>query len=407
MERTSVLQPEHVPWNIPKDYEGITSYNPRHNIQDYLDLLASEETLPKEEFARRLLQLNTRVERQLITRLGERYSVAESTVYFTLEKGIFKNQDYDEPVIQRYKKGQKFLARNGSTETEREAADVVGIEKVQELLQDLEARETIVVISPRGPQGSLYEENFFDTWQKSPNGAIVFTRYHSSLSYQQLQNAATRLDPTFKEIPEENLTAAHFLAQPAKIRKTKEEILELLATTADTMPQEDFERHIVPPVRPYIRHYIGILVKSPLAIDEVNKSFNTIMNMSQENYDLYQKRQKLRQFQPQKLDIPPAIIAANVNHYGIQPVKPDNKGCPGGSRTFKVNQVASLKNLAVSIGARSVLDFSPFADDEDEDVTDFQCPGYRENGTKCTYIVRAYSGIKKCPECGLEGTCGN
>lgn len=405
MERTAIPQLEHIPWNAPEDYEGITSYNPRHDIQDYLDLLAAEEILPKDEFARRLLQLNSRVERNLITRLGERYSVAESTIYFTLENGTLKNPDYDEPAITRYKMGRQFLRQNGSVETDREDAEVEGIEKVEQLLQNLRVDETIVVISPRGPKGSLYSQNFFDTWQKDQNGTITFTRYHSGLSYKKFQEAARQLDQNFQETGQNCLNAAHFLNQPLKTQKNREEILSALATTADTMPQKDFQVNIAHTVRPYIRYYINILVKNPLAFGEVNKAFNAIINISQENYDLYQKRTKLPEFHYPKYDIPPAIIAANVNHYGTQPVKPDAKGCPGGSKTFKVNQSGFLQNLAGLIGARSAADFARFAQ-EDEEVEDFQCPGRQKDGGKCTYIVRAYSGVKKCPECGMEAVCG-
>jgi len=407
MERTIVAHKEHVVWNIPKDYEGITSYNPRHDIQDYLDLLACEELLGKNEFTRRLLQLNSRVERQLITRLGERYSVAESTINFSLENGTLKNPDYDEPVIIRYKKGQQFLRQNGSRETDREDAEVEGIEKVQQLLQNLKTHETIVVISPKGPKGSLYGENLFDTWQKDRNGTITFTRYHSTLFYKQFQEAAKQLDQNFPETKAENLTAAHFLNQPLKTLEPKEEILRRLATTADTIPQKDFETYIVGPTRPYIHHYIAILAKTPLAINEVNKSFHTIINISQENHDLYQKHSKLPKiYSYAAYDIPHAMIVANINYYGTLPVKLDTKGCPGGSKTFKVNQPSLIKNLAIAIGARSVADFAPFAGDEDEDTDDFPCGGTMPDGSPCTYIVRYGSGIKKCPQCGNEAKCG-
>ena len=91
------------------------------------------------------------------------------------------------------------------------------------------------------------------------------------------------------------------------------------------------------------------------------------------------------------------------NMLGRVPVRTVAAGCPGGQKGFSVTQPSFLKEFATAIGAKSVIDFSPFA--ENEDTSDFQCPGYKKDGVKCTYVVRYGSGIRKCPQCGMEATC--
>ena len=103
-----------VEWAIPSEFKGIMNYNPRHDIQDFLDLANLQGKIPPEEFAQRQAQTINRARRQLGKMLGERFRVRSSQVEYFVEAGSLKSPDYPEPVIERYEKGRRFLAESGS-----------------------------------------------------------------------------------------------------------------------------------------------------------------------------------------------------------------------------------------------------------------------------------------------------
>src|SRR3989338_8762456 len=117
-----------VKWSVPREFEGIMTYNPRHDIQDFLDLANLQGKISPVEFTQRQIQTVNRTKRQLAKNLGERFKVRSSQVEYFIENGSLKSPDYPDSVIERYKKGQQFLAENGSTETKREQAEINGMQ---------------------------------------------------------------------------------------------------------------------------------------------------------------------------------------------------------------------------------------------------------------------------------------
>jgi len=411
-----------VNWQIPQDFQGIIAYNPRHDIQDYLNLKSLNGRINLTQYTEMQLQTNNRTRRQLEKAIGERFGVEKSTWEYFIEDGVLKSPDYKEPVLERYKKGQMFLSENGSVETEREAAEVRGITKVQSKLaaQELKNGQKLVIISPRGPKGTLYEENYFDIYEESETGSIEVTRYHSTHSYEGFLQAAKALDSTFKDPEDDSLNAAHFLDKPLVTSVPITEILDTLALDTQTQPQKE-SQEIIDTCTPIIKSYINTLSQNPRAIDQIKKTINTIFNVADRKKQQQDEAKKpgvqqrsgpslrtgLCQADPKlrpALDPSPAAIMQAVEYYGNQPVRTSTRGCPGGQRGFTVNQPVHLVQQARLIGAASVVDFTRSAQSF-EDTSDFPCGGTKKDGTSCTYIVRYGSGIRKCPECGREAVC--
>ena len=388
-----------VKWSVPREFEGIMTYNPRHDIQDFLDLANLQGKISPVEFTQRQIQTVNRTKRQLAKNLGERFKVRSSQVEYSIENGLLKSPDYPEPVIQRYEKGREFLAENGSSETQRETAEVAGMRQIERIFSEgkLQVGDKVIIVSPRGPQGSLYNDNYFDVYERL-DGQIKMTRYHSTHDYQEFLKAAREVNPNPDWKHTEEIDAAYFLERPIITSLSTDDILETFALDLRTQ-SEKINQEIVEACTPYINHWIRILIEDPLNIDEIKKTINTIYNVADEA-----EKARKNNLQTKVRQAAFGSVKQAVNFYGGQPVRTVSFGCPGGQKGFSVVQPSFLKEFAMGIGAKSVIDFSPFA--ENEDTSDFQCPGYKKDGTKCTYIVRYGSGIRKCPQCGMEATCG-
>ena len=136
-ERIATAPHETVKWQVPTEFEGIMAYNPRHDIQDFLDLAALQGKIPPQEFVQRQILTINRTKRQLEKTVGERFKVRSSQIQYSIDNGMLKSPDYVEPVIQRYEKAQRFLAENGSAETERESAEVEGIRQIEKIFAEV------------------------------------------------------------------------------------------------------------------------------------------------------------------------------------------------------------------------------------------------------------------------------
>lgn len=408
-ERILVTEP--VKWEIPPDFGGIMGYNPRHDIQDYLNLKALEGKVDVYEFARLQIQLNTRIKRQIEKAIGERFSVEKSPIEYFVKDGRLMSPDYDRPVVDQYKIGQEFLASEGSLETEREKAEVAGIAKVEKIFSEdeLNPELSVILISPQGPEGSLYTDNCFDVYSRSFNGKIGMVRYYSSLSWEEFASALQRLEPDLQK--PQALTDAYFLGKPVMTTSAKEEILSSLGIESKTTPYDQYQR-LLNLTHGYTNAYLKLLNSidletfGPKIVNEVKISINAIFNASDRAKNM--QFHYPASFAPQVRDIKQeaVFLLGHPQFLGRQEVRVTTSGCPGGQRGFSISQPSALAKLASAINGTSVLDFANYLTrNSSEKVEDFQCPGTKKDGSKCTYVVRAYSGVKKCPECGMEATC--
>lgn len=410
---TTITQ-EPVKWAVPKDFEGILAYNPRHDIQDYLDLKNLEGKIPQTQYAELLIQTNNRTRRNLEKALGERLAVEKSPFhYFLDETGELWSEDYPEPVIAHWEKGQEFLAENGSNEVAREKAEVEGIKEVRQILAQ-KRDVTLVIASPRAEnckhgeeddpkdedEDILYHANYFDIYVQQGKNVTV-TRYHSIHSYRGFLDALCQIDPNYQKPQEDQpLSPAYMLARPAETTVPLAEILEKFALDKRTK-STDIEREATEACMPYILSYIATLAKNPLDIETIKLTWNTIANTfdeSVESIELAKRQKAYAEFVTNRpIFSPPRNVEAYIQVKGREPVRTVSGGpCPGKQKGFSLS--SALSGLSRAIGATSVADYAPFANGEDEDHSDFPCPD-------CGTIITYGAGITECPGCGLEATC--
>lgn len=422
----SDLQPapvqEHVAWNIPQEFSGILKYNPRHDIQDYLDLKNLEGKIRADQYIEFLIQTNARTSRNLEKALGERAVVTRSTFRYSVNpEGLLVSDDYQEPVVQRFRSGQKFLAENGSNETEREAAEIEGMEEVQRILAQGE-NTTLVIASPRSKdckhdkdenptdesEDIMYHDNVFYVFVQN-DGVTTGTRYHSNHTNEGFLNALSKIDPDYPTLTEgDEVPTAHLLANPAQTTESVDRILEKFALDKRTKPS-DIVQSAVEDCMPMILSYIQVLATNPTDLENVKLHINAIFNnFDRELKQLEQQKtvRALNGFQERKaaiLDKPYfpvfASIQQKIQRLGRLPVEPSTRGCPGKQQGFALS--SALATFGNSIDAVSVADFAPFNNlfsTSEEDKSDFPCP-------QCGFMITYGAGIKQCPDCGLEATC--
>lgn len=388
-------------WDIPEDFKGILAYNPRFDIQDALNLRNLEGQVPPEEFARRQIQFVGRTRRQIERAISERFHTEYSITDFYIEAGKLKTPDYDEPQLERDKKGQQFLKDNGSIETDREQAEVNGLEDAEKILADttLAENSSVVIISAQGKKGSLYTQNFLRIYAVQDNGQGRLYQYNVENKLGELLEIAQSLDSGFP-MPQDRqqLDPEYFLKTPIASSLTPKEIAALVRTKKGATKYQTYSK-IVKENEGLISQYIGDLLKNP-EVDQIKKGINAIFTSCDITYSRLHDNplsREIRQFAQVDARVFSLPIAAQVNYLGMLPVRRVNVGCPGAQKGFII-QPTSLRNLASGINPRGVGDFARFWQSEDEDTSDFPCP-------RCRTIITYGAGIKECPGCGLEATC--
>lgn len=372
----------------PETYnEASFAYNVRFDIEAYNQLHSLKEKLAPQQYDQELARLNDLTHHNLETALGERFNVELFQATYNIKNGQIIHPTYQQPFLDIIKRGQKYRMQAGSNDIKREQAEVEGFKKVQAILTNPDTQDAkVVIISPKGNPNSIYQHNFYDIYERDENGQITMSRLTCKFSYQYFQEAANSLDP-FTDLPE-NPTDSDFLKNPLSTYATMDEIQKAFSPQEETTTVEEYHRLIRT-----CNFLINTYIDSPS-----QKTLDALFNFAQslERSDLY-KGFSDRQFEGPTLKEIDRIIAI----FGSMPVQPRATPCGlSGNSMSTVNGQLSTVNF----WPFSVADFANF--NEQEEVTDFQCPGRKKDGTKCTYVVRAYSGVNKCPECGMEATCG-
>lgn len=244
----------HSPFTIHHSPESrpILGYDPLFDIEAYRRLQGLRFQVSVDEYNRLKNQLDTRTRHNLETNLGERFKVELSQVTYQIQKGQLISTQHDEPFLEIIKRGQKYRQENGSNETARELAEVEGFKKVQSLLLDnyptdltsevgsdsSEVDFKVIIISPRGQKGSIYQHNFFDIYEKRDD-RIIMCRYTSCATYKQFREIVETLDP-FNSLPQDP-TDADFLKNPLITYKNIDEILNFFPPDAGTITRKELE----------------------------------------------------------------------------------------------------------------------------------------------------------------------
>lgn len=383
------------PTQIPKEFQGIMSYNPWHDIQDFRQIKNRQDQI----------QIENRIKKQLEKTLGERFRVRSSQIEYFIENGKLKSKDYPNPVLEQYKLGQEFLKSQGSTETEREAAEIEGLEKIEELFISgkIKSGQKIVAISSRGKRkDSLYKDNIFFVYE-SNDKKIIETRYHSTHSLEGFQKAAREADKNFPAVNPQNLNDAHFLKNPIITNMDTETILKTFNLDLETQTERQ-NQEIVDICNPIILSYIKTLAQNPKDIEKKAKeNINSIYALADETNKIQKsKSQNKTLINPvgRFTSIDDAIL-----YYAYQPIQEIPWGCPGGQKGFDLSQPQWLQNLARAIGSQRVIDFAPFSHKIEittERTLCCTCPFCRKK-----VEATISNGKIACPNCHKEATYSN
>lgn len=317
-----------------------------------------------------LEKFSTYISSQLETTLGERFNVGLSLFEYEVIDGQMWGKDMNEPFINSLKRGRDYRKTHGKeVDWEREDAEVVGFEKIQETLLDSETQvgTMMLSISQKGKEGSTYQHNFYDIFTLRERDGVRYVearRYASSLGsgdyYDKLQVFGT---------------AEELLANPMQIPYglTPEDVHAYLHKDFNFMEDNEFSV-IKSQCKSLIDAYTQSLVEEP-GNDYLHRIlFNAIINKADDvaervrrgdyNYEL-----------PLFID-----INQEVERYGFQPVQEVNTGCG-------------------SLGGYDVRITSPFG------VVEYTSDAYGERSFNCPTCkkenIRPVNQLlAKCLHCG-------
>ena len=341
----------------------ILGYDPLFDISDRKSLDLQKNHLTPAEFQRHKNQLDLRTRHNLETALGERFKVEISQIIYQIVDGLLQNLEHDESFIEIVKRGQRYRQSNGSNETERELAEVEGFARIEEILTEPRFEDAkVIVISPRGQEGSIYQHNFFDVWEKDGD-RVTMRRYTSSATYEQSRVAAEFLDP-FNNLPG-NPTDADFLKTPLITYKQIDEILALFPPDEGVITRQELA-NIIAICSQLIENYIN---------NPSSKTFTALLNFADaltftpEVKSPYTSRVRMR--------ITPMTVKRLIDFYGSQPARQVATGCG-----------LQLGFRSTVSGQWSVVNFSPFS------VSEFGIAGALEDQYGTLEI--------HCEECGAN-----
>lgn len=358
--------------------EASLAYNTKLDIQAYQDLPASK-----------LNSLNQLTRFNVETSIGERFNVELFQTTYYLEDNLIKHPLYEEPFIERVKLGQKFRQQKGSTDIEREIAEVVGFEKIQRILTETVTDEAKVIsISPRGTSSSIYQHNFFDVYQKNPDGTITMSRFTSKLTHDEFYQAAQKLDP-FNDICQ-NPSDADFLANPLITYKSASEILEIMHPQEETMSRPEYQK-LLEACTPLILNYIRTLEENPNEF-LADKNYNAILKFADVATGFDQQITGVQDRQSIIRSISrPHELASTVNYLAAQTIRRVATACgQSGNSQGSFSFAGLFRPFSVAEFAIGRSGCADCGGSEDH----FHCPG-------CGGQITSGLGITQCPHCSL------
>lgn len=375
------------------------AFNVEFHISARKNLELAGELLSNAEFKRQEEQLSLRFEEDLKSEIRERFCTQQYQTIYTLRDGKLINRQYDQPFGQIIKKGIESRRQNGSTDQTREQAELIGFERIEQILNGIAEPSSVVSISPRGAKESIYQRNFFDVFQKQENGQIIMTRFTSTATLEGFQAAAQKLNPGEPRpiVP----TDAYFLSHPLKTTASLEQILEAIELDKTAM-EKDYVESIVENCMPVILAYVNnpseAGYRAAVNFADILAGKKTLPNFQSNDSAIERLSDSLSfrstinlDFRRQRKSHGTVYQLSTINYLASLPVRPVQTGC-GISGSTGIGSVQTFSKLS----AWSVADFGRGGLDEDK--SDFPCP-------RCGHNITYGAGITECPGCGLEAAC--
>lgn len=367
------------------------AYDIGFDLKAYRTLLDSRPWLSSDQFQRQRSQLDQRTHHNLVTALGERFNVAVSQTTYYLEDNRLKHPHHDEPFLEVAKRGQKYRRQFGNPQDyHREQAEITGLERVQQLLatSDQEPETNILIVSPRGPEGSDYTHNFFDIYQPSTDGQITMTRFATSATYQDFWQLVISQGPNFPRPTK--LTDAFFLAHPIVTEKSISEIIDKLPKAQETLNQNDFQT-LLEIWAPLITTYLNALIDNPTEYS-LGRLYNSLLNYSDHTRTIF-KRSDPKTAYSKSPNITGVFQLENIiSYYASLPVRQVKVGC-GIQTGFSLQSIPTIPSF-LNFRPFSTAEFANSCTDCGGSQNHFHCPG-------CNGQIESGRGHTVCPHCGL------
>ncbi len=357
---------------------------------------------------------------QLLTTLGERYNRGISEYSYRVRDGKLVGEHSDEPFEDVLIRGRDYRLENGSPlDHPREAAEVEGFQKMQEIMTDEETPDGTIVISvsPPGREGSIYKHNFYDMFQKTEDGSIKAVRFSSSLTAEETIDRLKELVPDL-DTPEE-LSDVSLLSSPLTLGNglTMEKIHQLLHRDHEVMSEEDFEE--IKRLSDILRtSFIASLLADPDNERAHALRFNALLNGADDIADLLKAKRNGVIFERKSQK---KYTERDISSLGMRAVRGVDTGC-GFSGGIAMGGLSA--GMSAGLGFFGVDQFGYMRPEDDPnlcrcggDSPHFHCPGtktIKERDSKgnevkkkkeCKYKIIVGRGTTSCPDCGEGKKC--
>lgn len=330
----------------------------------------------------------------LETAIGERFNAGLSQRRDEIIDGEICDTNMKKPMLAMIKNGVEYRKNNGSSPSDqlREQAEVIGFEKIQDVLTSpfTPVGTMMVSISPPGGKESIYKHNFYDvfTVKEDENGRYVEPRrYSSGLKVEEYTEKAAMLQESYFEDAQANKLPvdAYFLSHPIRI-DSNETFVDADAVHADFHQDHEYMEHeqyqeILRLCQPFIHAYLQQLAKDPYDLRARNLRFNALLNKADEVADQLKAGVIVT-------DVFVTATYDEIERLGEQEVREVGTGC-GSSKGASVDEYSPF----------SVSEFGFVGTDKYGDRA-FSCPKCNKRNVRPENEL-----VANCQHCGGDVRC--
>lgn len=221
------------------------------------------------------------------TALRERDHTRESRLKFVIEGNKIRAEFWDEPHEAAIIRGRDYRKTHGSKETDRERAEVIGFQFMQEVLtsEETPVNTTFMVISGPGlTKDTQYTGDFVDFYvlkeDESKKRYISYTRFSSASNYDRYKKVANTSSPDYFDGYEGPIDA-WFLSHPILIPPGPEDVDQTFDKYFERDPEAMGEEQFLKRdeiYQPYKQNFLDELTKPSFYPVKVARSWNSMLS---------------------------------------------------------------------------------------------------------------------------------
>ncbi|MGI8419136.1 MAG: hypothetical protein ACR2LN_00670 [Candidatus Levyibacteriota bacterium] len=370
----------------------------------------------RQEYFEAKKDLDSYMQIQLETHLGERLHVGISRFTHSIVDGELRAEGTDESLLRMLERGRDYRREHGEpVDWDREESEVHGFAHIQDVLADPKTPigTMMFFVSPPGSKASIYKNNFYDVHQKVSDTEAVSYRYTSGLTAWESQQRLKLLDPRYDR--DDALTDAEFIGMPIRIeRRSKlsspDAIHDFMHVDHKHMSKENFAV-VRQACRPLMEDYLDSLTNDPDNIAEHKKRLDILMNYGDNVSEELLKAPvgRVAAFPSDMPEVrpwfPPVIDKSALARQKVRLVE---TGCGDSGGTSELPSGGPSSPFSVAEAALQKTYSGENAKDDpglcrcEGKKAHFHCPG---TGTECGHAIIVGEGTTNCPNCGAGKNC--